>query len=413
MNAAPILRPLRLAYFVSHPIQYQAPLLRRIAQEPDIELHVFFSSDHSVREFVDEGFKVKVEWDVPLLEGYAHTFLPHLPGRDGLGFARPFSYGIFDRLLTGGYDVVWVHGYHTINALRVIFSASMLNLPLLLRAESTLHDRERSGLKMLAKETFFNVLRRQISGVLAIGTANAAYWKRYMGDEIPIYFMPYAVDNAFFQRKAAEAFPRTAALRVELGLAAGRPVILFASKLQTRKRCNDLLEAWLRMRSAGSDAYLLIIGDGEERAPLEAQAATSNFAGDVRFLGFKNQTELPAYFALCDVFVLPSIHEPWGLVVNEVMDAGRAVVVSDDVGCQADLVQDGVNGRLFPAGNVAALAAALQDVLETPGRAHAMGTASLTIIEQHGFEQDITGLRHALAELVPGFAADRPAEGHP
>jgi glycosyltransferase involved in cell wall biosynthesis len=404
MSLAPAVRPLRLAYFVSHPIQYQAPLLRRIAQEPDIDLQVFFSSDHSVREFVDEGFKVKVEWDVPLLEGYKHEFLPHLPGPDGLGFARPFSYGIFDRLQTGGFDAVWVHGYHTINALRVIFSASMLDLPLLLRAESTLHDRERSGLKMLAKDTFFHALRRHVCGVLAIGTANAAYWQRYMGDDVPIYAMPYAVDNKFFQRKAVEAGPRREALRAELGLAAGRQVILFASKLQARKRCGDLLEAWLRLRTSGSDACLVIIGDGEERVRLEAQAAGSTFSADVRFLGFKNQTELPAYFALCDVFVLPSIHEPWGLVVNEVMDAARAVVVSDDVGCQADLVQDGLNGRVFPAGNVAALAEALQDVLGTPGRAQSMGAAGLAIIEQHGFEQDIAGLRQALSDLVPGFS---------
>jgi glycosyltransferase involved in cell wall biosynthesis len=406
MSLAPPSRPMRLAYFVSHPIQYQAPLLRRIAQEPDIDLHVFFSSDHSVREFVDEGFKVKVEWDVPLLEGYLHEFLPHLPGPDGLGFARPLSYGIFDRLRTGGFDAVWVHGYHTINALRVIFSASMLDIPLLLRAESTLHDRERSGLKMLAKDTFFNVLRRHVSGVLAIGTANAAYWRRYMGPDVPIYAMPYAVDNAFFQRKAAEAESRTETLRAELGLAAGRPVILFASKLQARKRCGDLLEAWQQMRAAGSDAYLIIIGDGEERAALEGRAAASAYAADIRFLGFKNQTELPGYFTLCDVFVLPSIHEPWGLIVNEVMDAARAVVVSDDVGCQADLVQDGVNGRVFPAGNIAALANALQDILGTPGRARSMGAAGLAIIRQHGFEEDIQGLRHALADLVPGLVAE-------
>ncbi len=406
MNAPPASRPVRLAYFVSHPIQYQAPLLRRIAQEPDIDLRVFFSSDHSVREFVDEGFKVKVEWDVPLLEGYEHQFLPRLPGKDGLGFARPFSHGIFDRLRTGGFDAVWVHGYHTINALRVIFSASMLDIPLLLRAESTLHDRERSGLKMLAKDTFFSVLRRHVSGVLAIGTENAAYWRRYLGEDVPVYAMPYAVDNAFFQRKAIEAGPRREALRAELGFLAGRPVILFASKLQTRKRCNDLIEAWQQLRVSRTDAYLVIIGDGEERPALETQAAGSAFAQDIRFLGFKNQTELPAYFALCDVFVLPSIHEPWGLVVNEVMDAARAVVVSDDVGCQADLVRDGVNGRVYPAGNTAALAAALQDVLATPGRAQAMGAASLAIIDQHGFEQDVAGLRQALADLVPGFLVE-------
>jgi hypothetical protein len=63
-------RPVRVAYFVSHPIQYQAPLLRRIAQEPDIDLTVFFSSDVSARGYKDAGFGVHVQWDVPLLDGY-------------------------------------------------------------------------------------------------------------------------------------------------------------------------------------------------------------------------------------------------------------------------------------------------------------------------------------------------------
>jgi glycosyltransferase involved in cell wall biosynthesis len=326
-----------------------------------------------------------------------------------LGFARPFCFGIFDRLKRGAFDAVWVHGYSTVNSLQAIFSAGMLDVPVLLRAESTLHDRERSNLKMLAKEIFFLELRRHVRGVLAIGEANARYWRRYMGEDVPVYAMPYAVDNAFFQQKAAEAAPGTEALRQELGLEAGRPVILFVSKLQKRKRCADLLQAWLRL--SASTAYLIIIGEGEERAELEKLALESPKAKSVRFLGFKNQTELPAYFVLCDVFVLPSVNEPWGLVVNEAMDAARAVVVSDDVGCQPDLVRDGVNGRVYPARDVDALTQALEDVLATPERARVMGAAGLEIIRRHGFEEDLAGLRHALGDVVPGFASSQAGAG--
>src|SRR5580698_7313357 len=68
----------RLAYLVSHPIQYQAPLLRRIVQEPDIDLTVFFGSDFSLRAYKDHGFGVEVAWDTPLTEGYKHFFLKPL-----------------------------------------------------------------------------------------------------------------------------------------------------------------------------------------------------------------------------------------------------------------------------------------------------------------------------------------------
>ena len=406
METRNVSRVARLAYFVSHPIQYQAPLLRRIAREADVDLRVYFFSDHTSRAFLDEGFGVKLEWDVPLLEGYQYQFLPGVASRNvgpgaELGFTRPLNRKIFETIQAGGFDAVWVHGYSTANSLRVILSASMLDVPVLLRAESTLHDRERSRAKLLAKDGFFRILRRHVSGVLAIGQANEQYWRRYLGEDMPVYPMPYAVDNAFFEQKAREAAAGTGQLRDSLGLETKRPVILFASKLQSRKHCDDLLEAWKRIAAEGSRPYLLIVGDGEERGRLQKEA--QGWEG-VRFLGFKNQTELPAYFALCDVFVLPSVHEPWGLVVNEAMNAARAVIVSNDVGCQADLVEDGVNGRVFPARDVNALTEALRDVLATQGRARSMGQSGLARIRRHGFEEDVAGLRHALADVVPGFA---------
>ena len=117
-------------------------------------------------------------------------------------------------------------------------------------------------------------------------------------------------------------------MRRELEIEPGRPIFLFASKLQTRKRCIDLVDAFLKLSPAqGIDppAYLLIIGDGEERAAIEQRIRESGLSS-IRMLGFRNQSELPRFFDLCDVFILPSIHEPWGLIVNEVMSAGRAVV---------------------------------------------------------------------------------------
>ena len=406
-------RPLRLAYFVSHPIQYQAPLLRRIAREPDIELEVFFSSDRSVRGYVDEGFGVKVEWDVPLLEGYSSHFLPRwIDDAKEPGPWRPLNHGIFRTLEQGQFDAIWSHGYSTVNSLRVIASASMLGIPVLLRAESTLHDRARSVPKLLAKECFFRMLRPQISAVLAIGEANGRYWRHYLGEGVPIFRMPYAVDNDFFQRRAAEAAPGREALRAELGFEAGRPVLLFASKLQHRKRCGDLLSALAFLGSP--KPYLMIVGDGEERQKLQQEAAGNpELHSRVRFLGFRNQTELPRFFDLCDAFVLPSRHEPWGLVVNEAMNAGRAVIVSEDVGCQQDLVREGETGAVFPAGDVRGLAMAIERVLATPETAMRMGARGKAHIAQYSFDQDVAGLREALSSRVSGFNTHGPERGWP
>jgi hypothetical protein len=130
----------KVAYLVSHPIQYQAPLLRRIAQESDIDLTVLFASDFSVQQYVDKGFGVEVKWDVPLLDGYRHEFLPSIWDKRRTGPTAQLNYGIFSRLRgskeADGFDVLWVHGYSTFNTLQA------LGIPVLLRAESRLGKAE-------------------------------------------------------------------------------------------------------------------------------------------------------------------------------------------------------------------------------------------------------------------------------
>jgi glycosyltransferase involved in cell wall biosynthesis len=177
-------------------------------------------------------------------------------------------------------------------------------------------------------------------------------------------------------------------------------VILYAGKLTPRKRAADLLDAYVLLspdRKREPDPYLLIVGDGETRSELETQVSTLGW-NSVRFLGFRNQSELPQLYDLCDIFVLPSFGEPWGLVVNEAMNAGRAVIVSDQVGCGPDLVKDGVNGKIFPAGDVDRLYASLEAVLRDR-RYIDMGRKSLEIIDGWGYEQDVAGLLETMHSL--------------
>lgn len=398
----PIPRRLRLAYLVSHPIQYQAPLLRRLAREPDIDLTVLFGSDLSVRSYRDEGFGVDIAWDTPLLEGYRSEFLPVLRDRRTISATSPISRGLYRRLCKANgapaFDALWVHGYDSLNALLGIAAANALGIPVLLRAESWLADRERSPAKLAAKSMFFQALRRGIAAALPIGTNNAAYWKHYLGADLPQFAMPYAVDTAWFAARALEARSGLNELRQQLQIHAGVPVVLYASKLQERKQADHLLRAYCELIH-GVDPhrqpYLVLVGDGDERRRLEALAVELALER-VRFAGFRNQTELPRFFALADVFVLPSRHEPWGLIVNEAMASGCPVVVSSDVGCHPDLVTNGVEGVVYAQGDIAALTEALRQVLADPAQTRAMGCAAQRRVQQCSFEADVRGLREAL-----------------
>ena len=397
--AAVRVRRLRLAYLVSHPIQYQAPLLRLIAREPSLDLTVLYGSGFSVRSYRDEGFRTDVLWDQPLLEGYPHEFLRALRDTGTEGVFTPVSRSLMARLRHGRFDALWVHGYATVNQLQAIVAAWLLGIPVLLRSDSTLRDRPRGRLKRITRALFFAALRPMIAGVLVSGSWNRAYWQKMLGPGTPLTLLPYAVDNDWFQQQSLNA--DTASLRAQLGLDPDRLVILFASKLQARKHCDDLIEAYRRYLADSApqpEPYLLIAGDGEERARLERQASETGLQG-IRFCGFQNQSRLPGLFALADVFVLPARHEPWGLVVNEAMNAACPVILSDDVGCHPDLVTNGIEGFVYPVRDLPALATALRTILEDHDWRGDMGRAALARIRRWSFQQDLEGLRTALASL--------------
>ena len=399
-------RKYRVAYLVTHPIQYQAPLLRLISAQRDIDLTVFFQSDISLGAYDDEGFGRTVKWDVPLVDGYRHEFLPGLWRRGPVTAQRPVNWGFAHRLTRARFDALWVHGYARWVNWSAMLCARARGLAVLVRDEATLFSAQRSLARQQAKRAFFSLLSNVADAFLAIGSANRDY---YLAQGVPsqrIFSMPYCVDNKFFATRAREAASHSPRLRSEHGIPADAAIILYASKFEPRKRPRDLLLAYEKLigRLAGVKPHLLFLGDGELRASLEAEARSKGLES-VKFLGFRNQGELPQYYALCDVFVLPSTNEPWGLVVNEVMATGKPVIVSHGVGCAPDLVHDGENGFVFPTGDVDALSEALARVVANGAEAARMGNESRKLIEKWSFAEDIEGLRLALRDVL-GWQAD-------
>lgn len=391
--------PIKLGYLVSHPIQYQTPLLKRLSREPGIDLHVLFCSDLSVGEYQDMEFGQRIQWDIPLLDGYSYEFLPALWKTESFSFFRPFTIGLARKIRTLDFDVLWIHGWGFWNNIWAIYYAKRLGMKVFIRGEAGLHlEYERGWLKTVARNRFLRWLVAHADAFLSIGSQNRAFYVAHGAKPSNIFFMPYAVDNEFFRTRSQGVHDGRESLRETLGLNPGRPIILYASKMTTRKRADDLLEAYIRLSSDGKKEpwpYLLLMGDGEIHGDLERRASALSW-NSIKFLGFKNQTELPAFFDLCDVFVLPSVREPWGLVVNEVMNAGKAVIVSDQVGCAQDLVRHKENGYVFSAGNTEDLKEGLEYVLASESRLQEMGKKSLEIISQWGLEQDIHGICQAL-----------------
>lgn len=362
----------RLLYLVSHPIQYQAPLLRLVAQDTRWSLRVLFEKVDVVNGYHDPGFGTHVRWDVPLRDGYD-------------------SVALADTDLAGeiaAADVIWLHGWASRTMHQALAVAKRMNKPVLMRAENwdgAMPDG--NGLWGWLKRLYLRRIFSRCSAFLAIGSANRAYYRRFGIDDNRIFTVPYAVDNAFFAAHADQA--DLAALRADLGLEAGQQVILYSGKFQSRKHPEQLVAAWKSLPLPRP--VLLMVGDGEMRTELQAMAEPGMI-----FAGFRNQTQLPGLYRLADIFVLPSEREPWGLAVNEAMACGTAVVVSDQVGAAFDLV-DQTCGAVFPAGNTLALADALRLVLSQATRC---GEQARQRVDHWDFRADLDGLAQAVNHVL-------------
>jgi glycosyltransferase involved in cell wall biosynthesis len=388
---------MRLAALFSHPIQYFAPLFRALASHSEVDLTVYFCSRQGLKEYVDPGFGKAFRWDIPLLEGYRHKFLPNLrQDRGTQGFLSLINPAIVRELQRERYDALWVHGYmHATNWFASI-TVRLIGTPILLRGESHLLEPRPFHIR-LAKEVVLRPLLRMTSACLYIGTNNKAFYRYFGVPDDRLFFTPYTVDNAFFRQWAEKLAPQRQAIRARWGISDGRPVILYVGKLVPWKQPLSLLEAYYRVRQRHLCA-LLYVGDGPMRGRIEEVVKEKNIP-DVYITGFLNQTEIPQAYVAGDILVLPSAHEPWGLVVNEGMNFGLPVVVTDRVGCAPDLVQKGKNGYVVPYHSVEALEGALERLVAEPEQRRLFGQRSLEIIQGWGIEQTVEGILQAIEAI--------------
>lgn len=389
----------KLAILNSHPIQYFAPLYRRLAQEPRLDLTVYFCSRQGLETYFDPGFGKAVQWDIPLLEGYHYQFLPNLRRQDRVGgFFSLINPALVSELHRQRYDALLVHGHNYLSFLEGILAAKVFGTAVLMRAETHLLLKRSSLKRALRRPVMRFFYNHLVDRCLPIGMRNREFYLAHHVETERLFDVPYVVDNAYFVEQAAPFKARVNEVREELGLPVDRPLLLFASKLMLRKRPQDLLHAYRRLREQGVEAALLYVGSGELETALKQDVADHGVP-DVYFFGFRNQSELPKLYAVADVFVLPSENEPWGLIINEVMCAGLPVVASAEIGAVPDLVIDGETGFTFPSGDVDRLAQHLKTLVANPALRQRMGENAYARISDWGLEKCVQGIIAALESL--------------
>jgi len=355
---------MRVAFIVTHPVQYYVPLYRRLAARPDWNVRVFFSA-HGGGATPDAGFGQTVTWDVPLLDGYDSEVVPNVarhPGTDHFWGVRNRDLAV--RVLNWRPDAVVLTGYAYASHLAALWQISAAGVPVVFRGDSHLLDRTADRLWPLKRPLLGRIFGR-CARVLYVGRHNRQYFEACGVPAERLAFCPHSIDVARFAEPETRLSDEALAWRRELGVPDDTLLLLFAGKLEAKKAPIELMETVANI----ADPRLMLLLAGNGALASEVGRRASAHPTRFRVLPFQNQSRMPMLYRMGDLFVLPSLRdETWGLAVNEALACGRPVLVTDHVGCAPDLVQQPANGFVFPAGDWRRCAEILRDTLAAPER---------------------------------------------
>jgi glycosyltransferase involved in cell wall biosynthesis len=399
-------RRYRILAVAAHPVQYMAPIFRRMAAHSVLDLHVAYCSLRGAEPGHDPEFGASIQWDVPLLDGYSWSEVPNR-GSGGESFFGLRNPGLWKMIRNGNFDAILCFtGYLNATFWIAFFAARQCGTAFLFGADTTtLTPLDGRMWKRSVKRMVWPLLFRIADQVIvpSSGSRDLMLSLGLPADRVTL--TPYSVDNDWWLQKSGEI--DRAAVRSAWGASSSDVVILFCAKLQPWKRPLDLLNAFAKANF--SNALLVFAGEGPLRPMLESAAATLGVAPRVRFLGFVNQTQLPAIYTSADLLVLPSVYDAFGVVVNEAMLCGCPVAVSDRVGAGRDLVAPICPELVFPCGDTDALAAILQRAHDGPTWLSDLGRAARARMETWGPRENIAATVEAIAR---GVARKRRPKGY-
>ncbi len=353
-----------IIFLNSHPIQYFAPLYK-FMNDDGVVTKAWYCSDESIRGALDKQFGVDVKWDIPLLNGYQYQFFKNYSWKpsQGTGFFGLINLGIIKQLFKIQKSVIVVHGWNYFTHFMVIMLGKLLGHTICLRCEMPQNQELlKTGWKQKLKNWGLKtIIFPRISNFLYIGTQNKYFYKSFGIKENKLIFCPYSVDNTRFRKECKELMPELSNIRKRLGIPLEAKVILYSGKYMEKKRPMDLLNAFKNLNS--DKTWLVMLGEGELRSNIE-DFIQENKLKNVLLTGFVNQSKVSEFYAISNLFVMCSeIGETWGLSVNEAMNFGLPVILSDLPGSATDLIIEGDNGFVFKTGNIDQLSDALKNVL--------------------------------------------------
>ena len=328
----------RVTVVSPEPTPYRAPLFDRIAARDEIDLLVLYASETVAGR----------TWRVAL--HHAHRFLRgvRVPGaRRVLRHDYPVTVGLVAELVRSHPDVVVVSGWSTYASQAALLWCRARSVPYVLHVES--HDLDpRPPWRKALKDVVAARAIRGAAAVLVVGSAARESVLARGAEDARVFANTIDVDRWIARADALK--PR----------ARDHPIVLSVGRDLPEKGFDVL-------RAACAEAHV------------QLETVHAGLA----------EEELAQRYVNADIFALVSRHEPWGVVVNEAAASALALVLSDRVGAAYDLLRDGENGYLVPAGDVQALAAALRVLARDAELRRRMGVRSRELVRGWGYDESV------------------------
>jgi glycosyltransferase involved in cell wall biosynthesis len=396
----------RIAYFHNECAPYTMPIFEGIARLPNVNLKVYFGRYRSSNR----------KWAVSLNYGFDHellrevNFVPRLFSFNPEDDPNPLNLSLPFKLLHSEYDVFIGGVPHYFGTMITFLVSKIRRKPFILSLEDINFggDEIASHLGLFRKYpagkafSFPLILTRYVIGQLVLrhsscyvvpGTATKEYLLRRGIPSSKIFIAWDAIDNDAIEQECKESTKKGNAkkLRARLGLE-NKKMILSVAYLSERKGLQYLIQACAKLKKEDYNFALVIVGEGPYKQDLEKLSV--KYGVETIFAGYV--LNLVDYYLAADVFVLPTLEDVWGFVINEAMVCGCPVITTYDAGASRDLVRNGVNGYVVETRNVEQLYQAIKSILCNHSLRQEMKKASRNMIRDFSYEKNLEGYRTAI-----------------
>lgn len=377
---------MKVAFITNLPSHFHTPLFETFAKHYDTDF-IFFSEG-------TEGWIAKK--NVLKIGNYKGEFVHGLR----LTSRTRLNYSLVGKLLQGKYDILIQAISGRFELLATFIFAKLARKRFILWANLWFHP------KTLFHRMTFPVtlyIYRHADAIVAYGYHVRDYLVSLGVDEERIFYSWNVIDNDAFNKPASAQAAEKIRARYHLE---GRHPLLFVGRFVQEKGLRYLLEAFKNVPRELC-ASLLLIGGGEEKELLKA-FISEHALQHVHIIDHVPNEELAEYYAIADIFILPSIttatfKEPWGIVINEAMNQGCPVIATNAVGAaMGGLVQEGRNGMVVPEKDPDALREAIVRLLSDPKALREMKDFTKQEIKEWDHQKSFAGFQQAINFVVDG-----------